>query len=114
MLAALTSDDLGYRLLLLGHLLFVIVGFGSTFVWPALGREAGRRGGAAAAVLSDVSVTNARYLTIWPIWAAGAFGLALAIASERMDESWATIAVTVYVISLLFSHLVHLPNLNRM
>jgi hypothetical protein len=114
MLAELHANQFGYRLLLLAHLLFVIVGFGSTFVWPVVGREAGKRPGPGGLALSEVATKYSRYLTVYAIYAAGVFGLVLALAAGRMDETWAQAAVGVYLVAVLFSGLVHVPNLERM
>jgi hypothetical protein len=113
LLADLRPDQFGYRVLLLAHLVFVIVGFGSTFIWPVLGREADKRGGPAGLALSEVATRYSRYFTVYAIYAAGVFGLVLAIAGGRMDEMWVQAAMGVYVVAIVFSGLVHVPNLNR-
>ena len=114
MLAALAPTSGGYRLLLLLHLIAVVVGYGSSFVWPLLGREAGKRRGQAAAVLSEVSVATARNLTSIPIIIAGGLGLLLAILGDRMDEAWTGISLGVFVAGVVMALLVHQPNLRRM
>jgi hypothetical protein len=110
----LGASDLGFRLLLLAHLLCVIVGFGSTFVWPVLGAEAGRRPGPGGLALSETALRASRFLTVYPIYGAGAFGFALAIAAGRMDEMWTQAALAIFLVAVLFSALVHIPNLEKM
>ncbi|MGD9798841.1 MAG: hypothetical protein AB7H43_00995 [Acidimicrobiia bacterium] len=114
MLATLYPTDLGYRLLLLGHLLCVIVGFGATFVLPLFGREAGKRGGPGGLALSETATRVMDAVVTYPIYGAGAFGLALALAGDRMDEAWVGIAIALYVVSVSFAGFVHTPNLRRM
>jgi hypothetical protein len=106
--------DLGYRLLLLAHLLFVIVGFGSTFVWPFLGQEAGKRGGQEGLALSEVSIKYSPFLTTYAIYGAGLSGFALAIAVGRMDELWTQTSLGIFLVAIAFSAFVHVPNLKKM
>lgn len=110
----LNGNDLGFRLLLLGHLLCVVVGFGSTFVWPVLGAEAGRRPGPGGLALSETALRASRFLTVYPIYGAGAFGFALAIAAGRMDETWTQASLTIFIAAVLFSGRVHIPNLEKL
>jgi hypothetical protein len=114
MLAELLPNDTGYRLLLLGHLLFVIVGFGSTFVWAFVGPTAQRNPGPGALLLSDFAEGTSKIVSTYCIWAAGAFGLALGIAAEYMDQLWLQISLPVYLAAVAFSYFVHVPNLARM
>jgi hypothetical protein len=113
-LSSLHADSFGYRILFFGHLLFVIVGFGSTFVWPVVGREAGQRPGPGGLALSEVAIKYSRYLTIYAIYAAGAFGFVLAAAAGLLDQMWAQAAIVVYLAAVLFSGFVHVPNLEKM
>jgi hypothetical protein len=113
-LGAITSNSSGYRLLLLVHLLCVIVGFGSTFVWPLLGNEAGKRGGPGGLALSEVSMKYAPFLSTYVIYGAGASGLALAIASDQMDKMFIQAGLGIFLVAVLFSALVHVPNLKKM
>jgi hypothetical protein len=114
-LADLAPTDSGYRLLLLGHLLAVIVGFGSSFVWPFLGIEASKQRGAAAGTLSDFAMKYATLVTTYPIWAAGVFGgLLVATGPRGLDETWVGMAMGLFIVMVLFAALVHVPNLKKM
>jgi hypothetical protein len=113
-LSSLNAGDFGYRILFLGHLLFVIVGFGSTFVWPVVGREADKRPGPGGVALSEVAMKYSRYLTTYAIYAAGAFGFVLAAAAGLLDQMWAQAAIVIYLAAVLFSGFVHVPNLEKM
>jgi hypothetical protein len=112
--ATLYPNQFGYRVLLLGHLLFVIIGFGSTFVWPVMGSQAGRRPGEGGLALSEFATRYSTYFTTYAIYAAGAFGFVLAIAGGRLDEMWAQLALGVYLVAIVFAALVHVPNLKKM
>jgi hypothetical protein len=63
LLGTLAGDTTGYRLLLVGHLLCVIVGFGSTFVYPFLGVEAERRKGVEGAAITNSVIKTAHIVT---------------------------------------------------
>jgi hypothetical protein len=114
MLAELLPNDTGYRLLLLGHLLFVIVGFGSTFVWMFIGPFAQNNPGPMALGVSDFAVKTSKVVTTYCIWIAGAFGLALGIAAEYMDQLWLQLSLPLYLAAVAFAFFVHVPNLVKM
>jgi len=115
MLAALSPVSTGYRLLLLGHLLCVIVGFGSTFVYPFLGAQAAKRKGAEGAAITDVAESTGKIITGPFIWGAGLFGFALVLAGPfDFDALWIQAAIAVFFVSMAFSLFVHLPNLHRL
>src|SRR4051812_44380719 len=87
MLAALTSDTNVYKLLVVAHLLCVIVGFGSTFVYPLLGAQASKRRGKEGAAISDATIFAAERVTTPLIYAAAIFGLILVAAGNAYDWS---------------------------
>jgi hypothetical protein len=114
-LADLTPDTFGYRLLFLLHLTCVVVGFGSSFVYPILGVEGRRRGGAPAQALSQSTLLAAGRLTTPVIYLAGGFGLILAIVSPfDMGSAWIAIGLLVFLAAVLFAGFVHVPNLKAM
>ena len=114
-LAELFPGDFGYDLLLLLHLVCVVVGFGSTFVYPFLGAQAQKRRGVEAAALSDSSLIAAKRVTTPVIYAAGAFGLILVLVGPaEFSDSWVGIAMALFIAAVLFSALVHVPNLLAM
>lgn len=114
-LAVLAHDTTGYRLLLLAHILCVIIGFGSTFVYPVLGAEAKKRQGVAGAAISDASERTGKIITSPFIWASGFFGLMLVLAGHYdFDAFWIQAAITLFLVAMAFSYLVHLPNLKRL
>jgi hypothetical protein len=114
MIAALAPTSFGYRLLLLLHILFIIVGFGTSFVWAVMGPIGGKMGPPVSDIFGNFALKISKYLTTWPIWAAGAFGLALGIAGGRMDETWLQIAAPLFIVMVLFAAFVHVPNLTKL
>jgi hypothetical protein len=93
LIALLSSDTTGYRLLLIGHLLCAIIGFGSTFVYPFMGAEAGKRKGVEGAAISDAVMKTASIVTAPFIYGAGIFGLLLvAFGPYDWGDRWLQIA----------------------
>lgn len=114
--AALSADTTGYRLLLLGHLLCVIIGFGSTFVYPLLGAQSARRKGSEGAAISDSVIATAKILTTPFIYGALVFGLLLVGLGDSYDwgDRFVMISITLLVVAIAFSAFVHVPNLEAM
>lgn len=114
-LAALGVTSSVYRILLLLHILTVIIGFGSSFVYPIMGRQAAKRRGIEAQALSETSLLAARAVTTPVVYAAGALGLILVLAGpHEFDELWIQLALSVFIVLVLFAGIVHVPNLKRM
>ena len=113
-IAALASNTTGYRLLLLGHLLCVIVGFGSTFVYPFLGNHASKVRGKPAAEISNATLHAAHIVTTPFVIGVGVFGVALAVAGDLFDTKFVGIALALYLVAMAFSFGVHQPNLKKM
>lgn len=115
LLADLAVDSAGYRILLLLHITCMIVGFGSSFVYPFLGNEAKKRRGIEAKALSDASLSTAEIITTPVIYAGGAFGLVLALVGPwDLADVWLSGAITVFLAAVVFAKLVHVPNLKAM
>ena len=113
MLAALAPDDLGYRLLLLLHLLAVVSGFGSMFVYPPLGRVLRQRGQSAAAV-SAATLDATNRISMPSIFAAAVFGIALVAVSDfKFSEAWISIAFGVFIAIAAVAAVLYVPNLRR-
>jgi hypothetical protein len=114
-LADLAPDTTGYRLLLLGHILTVVVGFGSSFVYPLLGVQAKNRRGVQALALSESSLFAAKRITTPVIYAAGVFGILLVgFGPWGLSDEWVMAAITIFIALVLFAGFVHVPNLVRM
>ena len=115
LLASLQQTDNLYRLLVLLHVLAVIVGFGSTFVYPLLGNEARKHPGLEAKGISNANLLAGQRLTEPAIYAAGAFGVLLVfVGPYEWEDTWVGLSLVIYVAALLFSTFVHQPNLKRM
>lgn len=114
-LADLAVDSTAYRLLVFLHIGCMIVGFGSSFVYPILGNEGKKRRGIEAKALSDASLAAAKLVTTPVIYAGGAFGLVLALVGPwDIADLWLSAAIVVFLAAVLFAGFVHVPNLQRM
>lgn len=115
MLAALRGDETVYHLLLVAHLLAVIVGFGSTFVYPLLGAQASKVRGKEGAAISDATIFAAERVTTPVIYTAAVFGLILvAVGPYDWDARFVQAAIAVVAFAILFAGFVHVPNLKAM
>ena len=115
LLASLQQTDNLYRFLVFLHVLTVIVGFGSTFVYPLLGNEAKKHPGLEAKGISNANLLAGQRLTEPAIYAAGALGVVLVLVGPfEWEDPWVGLSLVLYVAALLFSIFVHQPNLKRM
>jgi uncharacterized membrane protein len=115
-LAGLTSNTFGYRFFFLLHILCVIVGFGSSFVYPILGAQSRHRPASEAKALGDATLAAAKAVTTPVIYAAIFTGALLVGVSEewKFSQAWVSIALVLAIISAVFAALVHVPNLRKM
>lgn len=114
-LADLSIDSTGYRLLLFLHIVCMIVGFGSSFVYPILGNEGKKRRGVEAKALSESSLHAAELVTTPVIYVGGALGLVLALVGPwDIADAWLSASFTVFIAAVLFARFVHVANLTRM
>jgi hypothetical protein len=114
--AGLQVDDFGYRVLLLLHILLVIVGFGTSFAYPALAARARKLSPVEGHAIGHASLEISPGVTTYPIWAAGAIGIILVAVSEgwEFSQAWISIAFVLFFASVLFAWFVHVPNLKRL
>jgi uncharacterized membrane protein len=114
--AGLFQDDFGYRVLYLLHILLIVVGFGTSFAYPALARRARQLPPAEGHAISHASLAISSGLTTYPIWAAGAVGIVLVAVGEgwEFSQTWVSIAFVLFFFGVLFAFFVHSPNLKRM
>jgi hypothetical protein len=111
-LAALDSGDFAWRLLYLGHLLSVIVGFGPTFVVPMFVSTA--RTTRSPELLGTVIQVATRVITPG-VWLAGIFGFLLAmLGGFDMGDFWISAAMVLFLIGAVLATFVQLPNAKRM
>jgi hypothetical protein len=115
-LAKLAFDDFGYRFLFLLHIVFVIVGFGTSFAYPALASRARKLPPVEGHAISHATLEMSKPFTTYPIWAAGLSGIILVGASEqwKFSQAWVSIALVLFIGAVLFAWFVHVPNLKKM
>jgi hypothetical protein len=114
--AKLFEFDFGYRFLLLLHIVLVVVGFGSSFVYAALASRARKLPPVEGHAIGHASLEVSKGLTTYPIWAAGFVGVVLVGASEqwKFSQAWVSIALVIFIAAALFAWFVHTPNLKKM
>lgn len=111
------TGSFAYQLFLLLHLLAVIVGFGSSFVWPVLAAKARQEEPSVAHAMSRAGFQASTVLTTPFIWAAGVFGIVLIVLSDetwKFSDTWISIAFLLFFGAALFALFVHTPNLRAM
>ncbi len=114
-LAALTETDNVYRVLVLLHVLTVIVGFGSTFVYPLLGAYGKDHPGLEGKGISNASQFAGHRLTEPAIYSSGVLGVVLVIVGPfQWEDTWVGISLALFLAAMVFSIAVHQPNLRRM
>src|SRR5262245_19380419 len=119
---AILPNDTGYEFVLWLHILCVVVGFGSTFVWPFLASKARQLQDAQVGFyVSQMSMQGSTILSSYFIYAAGATGLLLLIFGATNDpaywefsDTWITFAFILYIAGLVVSLGFHYPNLKAM
>ncbi len=103
-----------YKFFFLLHLSLVVVGFGSSFIYPLLSSRAKGLSPKEAYAVNHTAFSVSKYITTFPIYAAGAFGIALVIVSDevfKFSQQWVSIAFLLFIIGIVFSYFVHTPNL---
>ena len=116
MFAGLDVNDFGYRVLFLLHILFVVVGFGSSFAYPALASRARRLPPAEGHAIGHATLGISKGVTTYPIWAAGLVGIILVGVSNewKFSQAWVSIAFVLFFAAVIFAWFVHMPNLRKM
>jgi hypothetical protein len=116
LLAELAFDSFGYRFLYLLHILFVVVGFGSTFVYAAMARRARALPPAEGHAVGHLSLEVGKGLTTGPIYGAGIVGIVLVAVSETFEfsQAWISIAFVLFILGVVLSAFLHTPNLKAM
>jgi hypothetical protein len=109
-----------YKLFLLLHIGAVVVGFGSSFVYPMFGSRSRQLGPTApkeAFALSDASMAASKVLTTPVIYAAGVFGVVLVLLSDgliKFSQAWISIAFLLFIVAACIAGFLHNPNLKAM
>jgi hypothetical protein len=115
-LAKLAFDDFGYRFLFLLHITFVIVGFGSTFVYAAMASRARKLSPVEGHAIGHASIEVGKGITTIPIYLSALFGIILVAVSEqwKFSQAWVSIAFVLFIVGIVVSTFVHTPNLKAM
>ena len=106
-----------YDVVLLLHLLFIIVGFGSSFVWPALASRARKLDPPTGYAMNREALAVGKILTSPFIWLAGLFGIVLIQLSDGVfthSQTWISIAYLLFIVAAALATFVHAPNLMAM
>lgn len=106
-----------YKILFLLHLLAIIVGFGSSFVYPMLAAKTKDLDPKERYAVNHTAYGVSKYLTSYPIYAAGLFGILLIPTSEqawKFSQTWISVAFLLYILALLVAIFLHQPNLKAM
>jgi uncharacterized membrane protein len=113
----LYRGDALYDLVYWVHLLTVIVGFGSTFVWPFLAVKSREVGDVRLSYyIGQMSLQGGKILSSSFIYAVGVTGILLVVLAGPIGfaDTWISIALTIYIVALGVSLGLHLPNLRAM
>jgi hypothetical protein len=107
-----------YNVFYLLHIVAIIIGFGSSFVWPVLAAKArGLQDPPAGYAINKVGFEAGKVLTTPFIWAAGASGIILVVLSDELftfGQLWISLAFLLFFAAALFALFVHVPNVKVM
>ncbi len=106
-----------YQVVYLIHLVCIIIGFGSSFVYPMLAVRSRKLAPRESYAINHAVFEISPYLTSYPIYGAGAAGIVLIFLSDEVfsfSQTWISIALLVYVLAVLVALLLHGPNLKAM
>ena len=106
-----------YQVVYFIHLACIVVGFGSSFVYPFLAAKARGLPPREAYAINHTALEISPYLTSYPIYGAGAAGVILIILSDQVfdfSQTWISVALLVYVLAVLVALFLHSPNLKAM
>lgn len=121
LVALITRDTLGYRILLFLHILSAIIGFGAVFLNGVYGArirayaQSGKAREASAVAETNFYVSEKVGLVF--IYLVVVFGLGLVGMSDGVfdfGQTWVWLALLLYVIAVGLSHSVLQPNVKRM
>ncbi len=104
------------QILLFLHLLAVVIGFGSTFVWAMLAKQASDFDPAAAALFTKKLHNASKVLSTPFIYAAGATGLLLVVLGGNngitFKQTWVSAGFALFAAGVLVSVFLQQPNQN--
>jgi hypothetical protein len=110
-----------FRILYLLHLATVVIGFGSSFVYPMLAVRARKLGPEAAResyAINHAAFEVSKMITTPVIYASGVLGVLLALLGKdegiEFSQLWISIAFVLFLAAALIAGLLHVPNLKAM
>lgn len=106
-------DSRLYEWTLIVHIVLVIVGMGSSFVWPVIQARARRAGGAAPGVVAPIVVDLSKLFTTVPLTLAGLAGFALIGFSDdawEMGQLWLDLSILLWLAGVGLGWLVMAPS----
>jgi uncharacterized membrane protein len=111
MLAALTTEDFGYRLLLLLHIVAVVVGYGVTFVIPFFTARLRRAQAVSRMEVQEATTILGGAIVAPALWVAGLFGIVLvAVGPWEFSDTWVSIAFVLWIAGAALALFVILPS----
>lgn len=116
------SVSLVYRIVFFLHVLAVIVGFGSSFVYPMLAAASRKLDDPGQKyAINHAALGVSKMITTPVIYAAGALGVLLVLLSGqdgvmtiKFSETWISIALLLFIIAVAVAAGLHVPNLKAM
>jgi hypothetical protein len=111
------AGSFAYKFVFMLHILCIVVGFGTSFLYPVLASKARALPPNEGYAVNHTAFSVSKYLTTYPIYAAGVFGLTLVILSDKaytFSQTWVSVAFVLFFIAVLFAGFVHVPNLKAM
>lgn len=103
MLAIISNDTFGYRLMLLLHILAVIVAFAPGFVWPVASVALKKRGEAPGPAIGALAAGNTAKVHGPALILVGLFGFGLVGMSDKLwefSQAWVSIALVLWFVML--------------
>jgi uncharacterized membrane protein len=109
------TTDTGYKILLVGHILFAIVGFGAVFLNGVYGVQMRGRKPAESLAIYEANFRVSK-IGQYCIYVVFVLGLGLVGASDKawkFDQTWIWLSIVLYVVATGISHGLLLPRVKR-
>ncbi len=106
-----------YKFVYVLHLMTVIVGFGSVFLFGVFGAKAKARGGREGLAISQATFEVGKQWSEWFIYAVPIFGIILVLLSDdqyKFSQAWISFSFLLYIVALGVHHGMQTPNIRRM
>lgn len=118
----MTRGDFWHELFLFIHILSAIVGFGSTFVYPALSSRARKLAPEQGFPITHSALDVSKVVSRPFIYLTGLSGIVLVYIygntiddmGEAFGDTWVTIAFVLFIVGICVSEFLHSPNLRAM